>query len=48
MKANSLNDLKLETPAAIIDVEKMRNNITTMQTRMNALGVTFALVRQLH
>lgn len=31
----------LETPAAIIDVEKMQKNIASMQGRMNALGVKF-------
>lgn len=31
----------LDTPAALIDTERMRNNIACMQQRMNALGVAF-------
>jgi D-serine deaminase-like pyridoxal phosphate-dependent protein len=31
----------LDTPAAIIDVERMKRNIASMQKRMNALGVKF-------
>lgn len=32
---------ELDTPAALIDVARMRRNIERMQTRMNALGVRF-------
>jgi D-serine deaminase-like pyridoxal phosphate-dependent protein len=32
---------ELDTPAAIIDVARMQNNIQRMQTRMDALGVRF-------
>ena len=31
----------LDTPAALIDLPRMQHNITRMQQRMNALGVTF-------
>jgi D-serine deaminase-like pyridoxal phosphate-dependent protein len=31
----------LNTPAALIDTERMQRNITLMQSRMNALGVAF-------
>lgn len=31
----------LDTPAAIVDVRRMQNNIASMQQRMNALGVKF-------
>ena len=29
----------LDTPAALVDVERMQANITRMQSRMDALGV---------
>jgi D-serine deaminase-like pyridoxal phosphate-dependent protein len=32
---------QIETPAALIDVARMQNNITRMQARMNTLGVAF-------
>ena len=31
----------IETPAAVVDVARMQRNITRMQVRMNALGVSF-------
>jgi D-serine deaminase-like pyridoxal phosphate-dependent protein len=31
----------LNTPAALVDTERMQHNITLMQSRMNALGVAF-------
>ena len=31
----------IDTPAALIDLPRMQHNITRMQQRMNALGVTF-------
>jgi D-serine deaminase-like pyridoxal phosphate-dependent protein len=38
----SMNQLKeLQTPAAIIEVARMKNNISRMQARMDALGVQF-------
>ncbi|WP_061164926.1 DSD1 family PLP-dependent enzyme [Caballeronia temeraria] len=36
-----MNLEQLDTPAAIIDIARMQHNIDRMQTRMNALGVTF-------
>lgn len=32
---------ELNTPAALVDTERMQRNITLMQSRMNALGVAF-------
>lgn len=32
---------ELNTPAALIDIDQMKRNITRMQSRMNALGVAF-------
>jgi D-serine deaminase-like pyridoxal phosphate-dependent protein len=36
-----MNTAALETPAAMVDEQRMMQNITRMQARMNALGVTF-------
>lgn len=33
--------LDIETPAAVVDVARMKRNIARMQDRMNALGVSF-------
>ncbi|WP_061151573.1 DSD1 family PLP-dependent enzyme [Caballeronia arvi] len=36
-----MNIEQLDTPAAIVDIARMQHNIDVMQSRMNALGVTF-------
>ncbi|WP_061123030.1 alanine racemase [Caballeronia catudaia] len=36
-----MNIEQLDTPAAIVDIARMQHNIDVMQSRMNALGVSF-------
>lgn len=38
---HTMNLEELDTPAAIVDIAAMQRNIDAMQSRMNALGVTF-------
>ncbi|SAK45288.1 alanine racemase [Caballeronia catudaia] len=41
MNDHIMNIEQLDTPAAIVDIARMQHNIDVMQSRMNALGVSF-------